>query len=73
MKRKYERLHLKVKLANSDKVCMAGERRGNSLRRKRLKYTQVGETVTLKSNPVKLNCILSTNFLNIGSYVFSPC
>lgn len=46
MKRKYERLHLKARLANSDKVCMAGERR-NSLRKKHLKYTQVGKTVTL--------------------------
>jgi len=47
MKRKYERLYLKVKLANSDKVCMAGESRGNNLRRKHLKYTQAGETITL--------------------------
>lgn len=74
MKRKYERLHLKVKPANSDKACMAGERRGNSPRRKYFRcYTRVGETITLESNPVKLNSTLSATLLTTeGSHVFNP-
>lgn len=34
MKRKHERLHLEVKLANSDKVCMAENRRGTQSKEK---------------------------------------